>query len=84
MIVLDSHAQTITPSEQYYRENIATDVALPSTRAGDDDLDPGGSSGGQGGWVGSAPISDAITPILIALGLYGTTLIIRRREKERS
>lgn len=86
--VCDTYAQlgTQTPSEQYYQENIAASNALaqlPSTRAGDDDLDPGGSSGGEGGWVG-APISDTVMPLLMAIGLYAAILTIRKERRQAS
>ncbi|NDW18868.1 hypothetical protein D0T53_08075 [Dysgonomonas sp. 216] len=75
------------PSEEVYENtieamNINASGELPSTRAGgDDDLDPGGSSEGDGGWVG-APIADNAAAILILSGGYLTFTVLRNRGKK--
>lgn len=62
---------SITPSQDYYNRGIAT-------RAGDDDLDPGGSGGGDGPAVGGSPIGDGVVPVAVAIALYGFFVTVKR------
>lgn len=75
-----AQSQTETPSETYYKENIAA-KSSPTLRAGDDDLDPGGSTTGPGGWVG-APLGDGVIPISVAAITYLVSLAYSRRGKK--
>jgi len=80
-----AHEETQLPSETYYEDHIEAETPLaepPSLRAGDDDIDPGGSTEGEGGWVGS-PISDNAAPILAMAAAY-VLIVSRRKRKEKN
>ena len=76
------------PSDKYYNEHIATDNIIarsPSLRAGDDDLDPGGSTEGEGGFVGEVPVNgSSIIPFLVFAGLYTVFIFWRKKNNENN
>lgn len=77
-------AQDLLPSDSYYKDNIAVNevqAQAPSLKAGEDDGGPGDGNPewGGGGFVGS-PVGDAVLPIITAVLIYGSVLLIRRRK----
>lgn len=77
-------AQDLSPSDSYYKDNIAVNEVLaeaPSLKNGDNsDLGPGDGNpeSGGGGFVGS-PVENPIVPVLILTAVYGTILLLRRK-----
>lgn len=84
------NAEDLTPSDTYYKENIAVNdinTDAPSLRLDGADPDPGGPGGDENSgdvpYVG-APVGDAILPIIIAALSYGIYLYVRKRKISKS
>ena len=71
------------PSEAYYQEHIETlpPAEAPSLRAGDDDLDPGGSASGPGGWVGSPVSAPSVLVVIVTAAAYVTVRTVKSKRK---
>lgn len=85
-------AEDMLPSDVYYKDNIAVNeinANAPNLRV-DDPIGPGGIGGpggnedGNGGFVGSAPIGDAVLPISLVALSYGIYLIVKSRRKSKN
>lgn len=84
-------AEDLSPSDAYYKNNIAVNevsATSPSLRGPDDPGFPNPGNGdegheGGGGQV-NAPIGDAVLPLLVAGLCYGSFILFRNRRKEAS
>ncbi|WP_163318145.1 hypothetical protein [Dysgonomonas sp. 520] len=87
----NSHDITSGSPSEYYEGQAGVGTKPPSgmtyddylTLLGsnnDDNISPGGTETGDGGWDGSeTPIEDGIVPLAFAITLYGMYVLYRRR-----
>lgn len=69
-----------TPSDQFYSAKIAP----LGVGDNDDDLNPGGSEGGNGDFVGGIPISDGVLPLVLPILFYLLFIVLKKYKKETS
>lgn len=75
------------PSEEFFEKEKEKDTEELEIfkRAGDGDLDPGGETEGEGGFVGELPFDDdSHIPLLVAAGLYAFFLIIKKKKDDNA